>query len=122
MLTVEAAVGQLSAAGGRADLHEHSQFHVVAGAAAQAMLMCGDPSGLNVRRAQAVALRSCTNLACTNLVPGGEEAARLASRRCSGCKLVRYCSAACSKADWRAHKQACRQLAVAAAAGTAGVA
>ena len=31
-------------------------------------------------------------------------------RRCGGCGTVRYCSAACSRAHWRAHKAECRRL------------
>ena len=31
-------------------------------------------------------------------------------RRCGGCTAVRYCSAACSRAHWRAHKAECRRL------------
>ena len=37
----------------------------------------------------------------------GRHAARQALR---GCRLVRYCGAACQKADWQAHKAACREL------------
>jgi hypothetical protein len=29
---------------------------------------------------------------------------------CSGCCAVRYCSPACQKADWKAHRAACRAL------------
>ena len=32
-------------------------------------------------------------------------------RRCRGCHAVRYCSEACSRAHWRAHKADCRRLA-----------
>ena len=31
-------------------------------------------------------------------------------RRCGGCAAVRYCSEACSRAHWRAHKAECRRL------------
>ena len=31
-------------------------------------------------------------------------------QRCSGCKVVRYCSAACQKRDWPAHRDECKAL------------
>ncbi len=31
------------------------------------------------------------------------------AKKCSGCKLVRYCSPECQIADWPTHKQSCRQ-------------
>ena len=37
-----------------------------------------------------------------------------ATLRCGGCRAVRYCSAACQKAGWAAHKAECRTLAAAA--------
>ena len=37
-------------------------------------------------------------------------------RRCGGCGTVRYCSEACCKAHWRAHKAECRRLQAAAVA------
>ena len=37
-------------------------------------------------------------------------------RRCGGCGAVRYCSKACSKAHWRAHRAECRRLQKEAAA------
>ncbi len=41
-------------------------------------------------------------------------------RRCGGCGTMRYCSEACCKAHWRAHKAECRRLqAEQAAAGAA---
>ncbi|KAI9034174.1 hypothetical protein DFJ74DRAFT_648498 [Hyaloraphidium curvatum] len=30
-------------------------------------------------------------------------------RRCSGCKVTRYCGAACQRAAWKEHKDNCRQ-------------
>lgn len=39
------------------------------------------------------------------------EACGCATRqRCAGCRAVRYCSAACQRADWRAHKVRCRVI------------
>ena len=40
-------------------------------------------------------------------------------KRCGGCRAVRYCSEACSRAHWREHKSECRRLQAerAAAAG-----
>ena len=37
-------------------------------------------------------------------------------RSCGGCHVVRYCSEACSRAHWRAHKAECRHLQAAGAA------
>jgi uncharacterized membrane protein YgcG len=50
----------------------------------------------------------CNNLGCESLADVSEAAA--SCKACPGCKC-RYCSAACYKADWKRHKQACRQLA-----------
>lgn len=60
--------------------------------------------------AQAAAARqSCAHLACPNLEATGKR-----GRRCSGCNTARYCSHACSAADWRAgHRRACKLLAAA---------
>jgi hypothetical protein len=59
-----------------------------------------------LRCAHAVAELGCSNLRCANLA--GDPGAR--GRRCGGCHLVRYCSEACSRADWAAHKVTCRLL------------
>ena len=40
-------------------------------------------------------------------------------KRCGGCASVRYCSVACSRAHWPAHKAECRRLQAAAADGQA---
>ena len=50
---------------------------------------------------QRVALRACA--AC-----GQEEAALGTYSKCSGCKQVHYCSKACQKGHWQAHKAACK--------------
>ena len=64
---------------------------------------------LAVEAAQALGTRPCAHVRCTTLL-GGSEADAPRGRRCGGCKVVRYCGPACQKADWRAHKAACREL------------
>ncbi|KAL4440126.1 hypothetical protein ABPG75_003127 [Micractinium tetrahymenae] len=67
--------------------------------------------------ARAAAARSCADLRCPNVgLEGGPGAGEgRGCKRCSGCRAVWYCSAACSKADWRSagggHKWTCEQLA-----------
>ncbi|KAL4439838.1 hypothetical protein ABPG75_002839 [Micractinium tetrahymenae] len=60
--------------------------------------------------AQAAAARaSCAHLACPNVGATGRR-----GKLCTGCRVARYCSRACSVADWRAeHRTACRLLAAA---------
>ena len=41
-------------------------------------------------------------------------------KRCGGCGTVRYCSEACSRVHWWAHKAECRRLQAERAAGAAG--
>ena len=67
---------------------------------------------LAVDVAEALAARPCAHPACTT-VDGPSEASmrRGKTKTCSGCRLVRYCGAACQKADWRAHRVACREVA-----------
>ena len=65
---------------------------------------------LAVDVAEALATRPCAHPACTT-ADGPSEASMRRGRQCSGCRLARYCGAACQKADWRAHKAACRELA-----------
>lgn len=67
-----------------------------------------DPSELALRATLALAQRRCAYLRCSNMA--GESEAKLRPRRCSGCATVRYCSEACSRAHWQAHKAACRRL------------
>jgi len=58
--------------------------------------------------AQAAAGRpGCSYLRCAE-VQGGK------SKRCSGCRIARFCSVACQHNDWRqgGHKQVCRLLGV----------
>lgn len=49
---------------------------------------------------------------------GGESEATSAARLllCGGCRLVSYCSGACQKADWAAHKVVCKKWQAAKAA------
>ncbi len=82
---------------------------------------------LALARCAALRRRRCAHLGCTN-VPllvgacpgGGGEPVR--SYKCTGCRAVRFCSEACSRADWRVHRQACRQLAAAAGVAAAAAA
>ena len=85
----------------------------------------GSPAAQELALARCAALRRrrCAHLGCTN-VPlllgagdGSSGSKPAKSYKCAGCRAVRFCSEACSRADWRVHKQACRQLAAAAAAG-----
>ena len=60
--------------------------------------------------AQALTTRPCAHPGCCTVV-GPSEAAAPRGKRCSNCpRLVRYCGAACQKADWKAHKAACAEL------------
>ncbi|KAL4428412.1 hypothetical protein ABPG75_002501 [Micractinium tetrahymenae] len=64
---------------------------------------------LALRRARALSARpGCGNPRCADLT-GPSEAGRR-GKLCTGCMLVRYCCTACSKADWKAHRPACRLL------------
>lgn len=61
-----------------------------------------------LRATLALGQRRCAHLRCTNLVGASE--AEMRPRRCGGCGTLRYCSEACSRAHWRAHRAACRRL------------
>ena len=65
---------------------------------------------LAVDTAVALGTRPCAHPCCTTIV-GAHEADAPRGKLCSGCRRVRYCGPACQKADWRAHKAACRELA-----------
>ena len=39
----------------------------------------------------------------------GKEAAKM--KKCSVCKLVRYCSEECQLKDWKEHKKSCKEVA-----------
>ncbi|KAL4430721.1 hypothetical protein ABPG75_005977 [Micractinium tetrahymenae] len=80
-----------------------------------------------VQRCLALSQRKCAYLGCTNVallagpLPGVPPADAPRPRRCGGCRRVRYCSEECCRADWRAHRRACRALAAQAeAAGQGG--
>lgn len=67
--------------------------------------------------AQAAATRCCANLRCPNVeAPGGPDAGKQPDcKKCGGCNVARYCSAACSVAGWRraggGHRLVCAALA-----------
>ena len=72
----------------------------------------GDPTrdvALGMQLAEALATRPCAHVGCTAIV-GPCEAGMKRGKLCSGCRLVRYCGAGCQKADWPAHRAACRAL------------
>jgi hypothetical protein len=65
-----------------------------------------------------VQLVGCSNRHCTRYA-GPSAEGLVAGRkgvRCGGCRVARYCSPACQKADWPQHWGMCRRLAAAAAA------
>jgi len=77
--------------------------------------------------AMAATARSCAYLRCSNVELQGGPAARqgAGTKRCSACRVASYCSAVCSRADWRwaheagykaGHKFVCAALGAARAA------
>jgi len=88
--------------------------NAAAAAELQRQLGLVDRQALAVRRAHALAQRRCSYLGCCNM--GGVSERSLHCGRCSACRTARYCGAECMKADWRAHKPACKLLRTAAAA------
>ncbi len=78
-----------------------------------------DPPSQQQLLAVAAALAArpgCGNLRCTNCT-GADERGMPKGRRCSGCRTVRFCSAACQREAWPQHRVACRLLAAAQPAG-----
>ena len=67
--------------------------------------------------ARALATRHCARLGCTSATAYGLP--EPSHKVCTGCRVVRYCGAACQKKDWSAHKAACAALAAEAAAENA---
>jgi hypothetical protein len=79
-----------------------------AAAAAQLVELFDDAIGLcKVLAAAAPITVVCNNPSCESLDGVSEAAA--SCKACAGCSC-RYCSVACQRADWKRHKQACRQL------------
>ena len=58
---------------------------------------------------KALATRPCAHPCCATIV-GPRVADTPRGQQCSGCQRARYCGAACQKADWPAHRTACREL------------
>ena len=61
--------------------------------------------------ARVLALRACANPMCTNTA--GSSEARLRGRRCSRCRVTRFCSTECAAAAWGLHRWVCGVLAAA---------
>ncbi len=112
LIEVDVGAASLPEMGRLLDLYSRSPLP-------EAALLLPQPAAnaddLALRRARALALRACANPRCTKLA--GDSEAALKGRRCSGCRLVRYCCEACSKQDWQAHKRACRLLSAARTVG-----
>ncbi|KAL4421385.1 hypothetical protein ABPG75_010676 [Micractinium tetrahymenae] len=89
----------------------------VAEAAGAEAALAPIPAAAAVFQAQALAQRPCAHLLCGNPLGGWEDSEVLRGKRCSGCRVVRFCSRECSVAAWPGHKAACRALAAAAAGG-----
>lgn len=68
-----------------------------------------DVQAVALRRAHALAARAgCGNPRCASLAGASEAAGR--GKRCSACKLLRFCGPECSRQEWRWHKLGCSVL------------
>ncbi|KAG2435819.1 hypothetical protein HXX76_007014 [Chlamydomonas incerta] len=64
------------------------------------------PGGGEAGLLAGAAARLCGNPRCSNF--GGPSEAALELKRCTGCRVVRYCGAACQREHWKGgHKEAC---------------
>ena len=63
------------------------------------------PMTLEERR-MALPSVGCWSPRCRNLASPAEDT--LSTLKCSACGVAQYCSAACQKAHWSAHKAACK--------------
>ncbi|KAL4444275.1 hypothetical protein ABPG75_012012 [Micractinium tetrahymenae] len=81
-----------------------AEWHNVTAAEAPLVQQQGDEAAAS--EAALAATRRCGNMGCINLE--GASDAQLRTQRCGRCRLLRYCSAACSAADWRRHHACCR--------------
>ena len=79
-----------------------------AGTSASASQLGAEARQLAIWRAHILTARKCGNPRCASLEGASEAAAR--GHKCSGCRLVRYCSRQCSVADWPQHKLCCKLL------------
>ena len=61
-----------------------------------------------IKRAEALGKLDCSWLGCSTPPKGPFE--KSDAHRCSVCMEVRYCCAACQKADWPGHKKACKLI------------
>jgi MYND finger len=55
----------------------------------------------------------CPNMQATFMRAAGVASpgsAEVVLSQCSGCRMVKYCSAACQKKDWPNHKKFCRSF------------
>ena len=50
-----------------------------------------------------------TILTCHNCRKGASRADGIVLKRCSGCRIVSYCSRECQKLDWLQHKMECKK-------------